>query len=453
METTRSGSRGRNTLVVGLQFGDEGKGQLVDGLAGEHDVTVRFNGGANAGHSVRIGGERFALHLLPCGVLTEGTLNILANGVLIDPGVLLTEIDGLQARGLDVRGRIRISDRAHVVLEHHRVEDRLRGAAQRALLGEEGFLGTTGRGIGPAVADKAHRDVAIRVADLLDRRRLRAKLEAVARWKNATLAALAGLAGQAFEPLDAEALGDELEVQADRLAPMVADTAGLLRDALVRGRRVLFEGAHSALLDLDHGTYPYVTSSASSGLAVGANCGTRVRGLDVWGVVKAYGSRVGAGPFPTQLDGPEGNGLRERGNEYGTTTRRPRRCGWLDLVLVRHAAGTCGVDAVCLTGLGVLAGLEELEVCTAYRLDGRRLDAPPRTPRRWPRASPSTRSSAASRSPWTPCAVPRTCRRPRSDSSISSPSTQDPSAGSASVRRASRCWRSRARRPPRFPPA
>ncbi len=377
MGTTPSALRGRRALVVGLQFGDEGKGQLVDVLAGDHDVIVRFNGGANAGHSVRIGDERFALHLLPCGVLTEGTLNLLGNGVLVDPGVFLAEIDELRARGFDVSDRVRVSERAHLVLEHHRQEDRLRGAAQRALLGEAGFLGTTGRGIGPAVADKAHRDVAVRIADLGDRRRLRRKLEAVVRWKNAELATLARLAGEAFEPLDARARCDELEAQAVRLKPFVADTAALLRDAVAAGRRVLFEGAHSALLDLDHGTYPYVTSSSASGLAVEAACGVRVADLGVWGVVKAYGSRVGAGPFPTELDGPEGDALRVRGNEYGTTTRRPRRCGWLDLVLVRHAARTCGVDGICLTGLGVLAGLETLRVCTAYRLDGRRVDAPP----------------------------------------------------------------------------
>ena len=377
MGTIPSVHGGRHALVVGLQFGDEGKGQLVDGLAGDHDVTVRFNGGANAGHSVRIGDERFALHLLPCGVLTAGTLNLLANGVLLDPGVLLGEIDALAARGLDVGDRVRISERAHLVLDHHRVEDRLRGAVQRTLLGEAGVLGTTGRGIGPAVADKAHRDVAIRVADLRDRRRLRAKLAAVLRWKNAELATLARLADEAFEPLDAGVLGDELDAQADRLAPFVADTSALLHDAMANGRRVLFEGAHSALLDLDHGTYPYVTSSTSSGLAVGADCGVRVRELAVWGVAKAYGSRVGAGPFPTELHGPEGDALRERGNEFGTTTRRPRRCGWMDLVLVRHTARTCGVDALCLTGLGVLAGLESLHVCTAYRLDGRRIETPP----------------------------------------------------------------------------
>ncbi|MEY2419982.1 MAG: adenylosuccinate synthase [Acidimicrobiaceae bacterium] len=355
------------TVVAGLQFGDEGKGQVVDALAAEHDVIVRVNGGANAGHSVRVAGERFALHLVPSGILRPTTLNVLANGVAIDPDVLLEEVDGLRQRGIEMDGRLVLSHAAHVVMPWHTVEDRLRDRASG--------LGTTGRGIGPAYADKALRDCAIRVCDLLDPGTLSRRVPEIVAVKNATLGALAGHVGEAFEPFGAAAIGDRCAAWGEVLRPFVVDTSELLFDALDDGRRVLVEGAHAAGLDVEQGTYPYVTSSVClpNGVAAGAGLPDGCLGRVV-GVVKAYTSRVGAGPFPTESHGTDADWLRERGREYGTTTGRPRRVGGLDVPAIARLARVGGVTEVALTGLGVLFDdplregaetIQQIETCIA----------------------------------------------------------------------------------------
>jgi adenylosuccinate synthase len=300
-----------NTAVVGLQFGDEGKGQVVDRLTEDHDVVVRFNGGANAGHSVWIGNERFALHQLPSGILSPGKLCHVAYGCVVEPDALLGEIEGLRSRGVEVGANLTISARAHVVLPRHVEEDRRRCTT----------LGTTGRGIGPCYADKAYRDRAVRIGDL-------------------------------FEP----GIGKSFGKWTEALKPFVTE------EEWPENRRVLFEGAHAVLLDVDHGTYPFVTSSSCTGRGLPAD--RRV------GVAKAYMSRVGEGPFPTEIRGAAAEQLRALGDEYGTTTGRPRRVGWLDLVALRHAVRAAAVTEIALTGLAVLQRLAAFKVAKAYRLDG-----------------------------------------------------------------------------------
>ncbi|MCC7491650.1 MAG: adenylosuccinate synthase [Fimbriimonadaceae bacterium] len=366
----------RHTCVVGLQFGDEGKGQLVDHLAATANVVVRFNGGANAGHTVRLGESRFALHLLPSGVITPGTTNVVAHGVALDPQQLLAEIDQLAERGISLTGRLLVSDRAHLVMPWQKAEERLLEAAA----GRLGLpvIGSTGRGIGPTYAAKAHRLTAIRAGELRRLDRLAPKIAAIVTLQNALLTTLAALSGSAFEPFEVAAVLAALEPCAARLAPYLADTASWLDTALADGQTVLFEGAHSALLDVDLGTYPYVTSSACTPLGLGVGSGLRDARVDrVIGVLKAYGSRVGAGPFPSQADDLAAARLRERGQEFGTSTGRPRRCGWLDLVLAGYTARRCGVTGLAVTGLDVLSDLAEIPLVVAYDLDGQRLTTPP----------------------------------------------------------------------------
>ncbi len=358
-----------HTAVVGLQWGDEGKGKVVDLLAGHFDVTVRFNGGANAGHSVVVAGEKYALHLVPCGILQPRKMAVLGNGVVVDPEVLIAEIEELTHRGIPVEDRLRLSDRAHVVMPYHKTADRLLEAASAAGAGARQAIGTTGRGIGPCYADKATRTTAIRVADLVRPHELAARLPYLLTLKNATLAAVAAVAGMSYEPFAVADIANWCAAQADRLSPLVTDTGALLRQAIAEGRRLLFEGANGFLLDVDHGTYPYVTSSNASALGIAAGAGVPPRTAgEIVGVVKAYTSRVGGGPFPTELADATGERIRERGHEYGTTTGRPRRCGWLDLVAVRYAAQTSGATRLAVTLLDVLAGLDELRLCVAYRL-------------------------------------------------------------------------------------
>lgn len=380
------------SAVVGLQWGDEGKGKVVDLIAPGFDAIVRFNGGANAGHSVVVKGERYALHLIPSGIMHEGKLAIIGNGVVVDPEVLLKEIDGLRARGIDTGGLV-ISDRAHVVLPYHKAEDELReavlsGARHGSAPSSAQAIGTTKRGIGPAYADKAHRATAVRVMDLTRPAVLRGKIEMNCAIKNALAAALtpAGTTPRTFT-------ADELMAWAtplgQRLAPMVRDTTYLLHDLLKDGRRILFEGANAALLDVDHGTHPFVTSSSTTVLGIPA--GTGVPGSrigEVIGVVKAYSTRVGNGPLVTELLSDTGNRIRERGREYGTTTGRPRRVGWLDLVAVRYSAMLNGVTSLAVMLLDVLAGLPELRVCTAYSIDGVTTDRFPADADELARASP-----------------------------------------------------------------
>ena len=357
------------TAVVGLQWGDEGKGKIVDLLTAEHDIIVRYNGGANAGHTVVVDGERYALHLIPSGILQEGRTCVIGNGVVVDPAMLVQEIDGLLERGIDMSPeRLLVSDRAHVVMPYHKEHDAAmeRVLADAAGQGDENLsIGTTKRGIGPTYADKVHRSMAIRMGDLLDPAVLRKRLDVVCAIRSRELEAL----GVDVPQLDPASLADEYASIGRRLAPHVVDTVYWLHDAVRDGRRILFEGANACLLDIDHGTFPYVTSSSCSALGIPAGTGLPGRAINsVVGIVKAYGTRVGEGPFPTEDLGEYGERIRERGHEYGTTTGRPRRCGWLDLVAVRYSAMICGTTSLAVMLLDVLSGFDELKLCTGYRL-------------------------------------------------------------------------------------
>lgn len=371
----------RSTALIGLQWGDEGKGKAVDLLAAEHDAVVRYNGGANAGHSVVVGTERYKLHLIPSGILYPGKLAVIGNGVVLDPQTLLSEVDGLNARGVDTSGLV-VSTRAHVVLNHHKVEDELR---EESLKGQEGSseIGTTRRGIGPCYADKVNRAAAVRVGDLLRPDTLKSKVALAASLKNPLFTA----SGKAS--IDVEQTVLHARELGARLAPMMRDTTYLLNALIASGKRILFEGANGTLLDVDHGTYPFVTSS-NTGVA-GISSGTGVAPVAVRrvvGVMKAYSTRVGSGPMPTELFDDTGARIRERGREYGTTTGRPRRVGWLDLVAVRYTAMINGVTGLCLTLLDVLAGFDELLVCTEYEIDSERTDRFPADAELLARATP-----------------------------------------------------------------
>ena len=359
------------TCVIGLQWGDEAKGKIVDLLTENQDVVVRYQGGANAGHTVVTAGQTYKLSLIPSGILRPGVQCVITGGVVLNPPSILAEIDGLQARGIEVGKNLIISDRAHLIFPWHLVEDRLTEGSARN--GEA--IGTTMRGIGPCYRDKVGRTDAIRLGDLY-RGTLRERVEHVVSHKNALIAAMAG--GTTIEPLDAAAILDEYRGFAQRLKPHVADTTTMLLDALEGGQRVLFEGAQGALLDVDHGTFPYVTSSNSSGVGIASGSGVPGRYLNkIIGVVKAYGTRVGGGPFPTEQDNALGQHIRDRGNEYGTVTRRPRRCGWFDAVAVRYTARLSGVDTLAVMLLDVLSDLEEIKVCTDYHIAGRRVSVFP----------------------------------------------------------------------------
>ena len=350
--------------VIGLQWGDEAKGKLVDLLTQQHDFVVRYQGGANAGHTVVVGEEVYKLSLLPSGILTPGVTCIIAGGVVVNPAKAIEELDELAGRGFDQLDCLKISDRAHVIMPWHFAEDR----ALDKSTGDAENIGTTQRGIGPCYRDKVGRAYAVRFGDLY-RENLRSKIEHCVQAKNQTLAVLS----EAFEPLDAGAIYDQYAGFAERLAPHVCDTTDLLLDAAEAGKKILFEGAQGALLDVDHGTYPFVTSSNSSGVGVTTGSGLPAKYVNkVLGVVKAYSTRVGGGPFPTEQDNEQGQYLRDRGNEYGTVTRRPRRCGWLDAVAVRYTARLSGVDSIAVMLLDVLSGLREIQICTAYELDGHR---------------------------------------------------------------------------------
>jgi adenylosuccinate synthase len=355
----------RHTAVVGLQWGDEGKGKIVDLLTAEHDVIVRYNGGANAGHTVVVADQRYALHLIPSGILYPGKECVIANGVVVDPEVLIDEMTTLRSRGVEVGANLRISDRAHVVMPYHKEHD---AALERVLAestGSDQSIGTTKRGIGPAYADKVHRSTAIRIGDLLDPARLRGKLDVICAIRSRELEAL----GVSAPPLDPAALTERFAGLGRRLAPHITDTTYLLHDCLRNGRRILFEGANACLLDIDHGTYPYVTSSNCSALGIPAGTGVPGGRIDqVIGIMKAYATRVGAGPFPTEQDNEIGQRIRDRGREDGTTTGRPRRCGWLDLVAIRYSAMICGTTRLACMLLDVLSGLDEVRLCTQYRL-------------------------------------------------------------------------------------
>jgi len=355
-----------NMLVVGLQWGDEGKGQIVDHLSGEFDLIVRYSGGANAGHSVVVGETRLGLHLVPSGILRDHVLCVIGNGVALDPEVLFEEIDSLRGHGVDAEARLQISDRAHVVMPYHKLEDRLSEAA----LSAGAKIGTTARGIGPLYSDKANRTNAIRVHQLVQPGVFRERLTDIVERKNRIFAALYDA-----EPLDAEAIYEQFAAYAERLRPMVCDTAHLLHQSIANGKRLLFEGAQGALLDLDHGTFPYVTSSNSSAGGVAVGSGVPARAISTFlGVAKAYTSRVGAGPMPTELDDGVGQAIRDVGREYGTTTGRPRRCGWFDGVATGYSARVGGINAIGLIGLNVMSQFDQINVCVGYEVDGERLD-------------------------------------------------------------------------------
>jgi adenylosuccinate synthase len=354
------------TVIVGAQWGDEGKGKATDLLGSRVDYVVKFNGGNNAGHTVVIGEEKYALHLLPSGILTPGCVPVIGNGVVVDLAVLFEELDGLSARGIDV-GRLVVSANAHVIADYNRsldkVTERFLGARR---------LGTTGRGIGPTYADKMNR-VGIRVQDLFDEKILTQKVENVLGLKSQILAKIYNRRAPGVDETVAELL-----TYADRLAPMVADTGLLLNQALDRGETVLLEAGQATLLDVDHGTYPFVTSSnATSGGACTGSGIPPTRVDRVIAILKAYTTRVGEGPFPTELDDANGEHLRTAGAEFGTTTGRPRRCGWFDAVIARYAVRVNGVTDFVLTKLDVLTGLETVPVCVAYDVDGVRHDEMP----------------------------------------------------------------------------
>jgi adenylosuccinate synthase len=361
------------TAVVGLQWGDEGKGKFVDLLAADHDAVVRYNGGANAGHSVVVRGERYSLHLVPSGILYPGKLAVIGNGVVVDPWKLVEELDGLSKRGVDTSG-LACSSRAHAVLAYHKVEDGLREDLLKrsgSVEGGQTEIGTTRRGIGPAYADKAQRACAVRMGDLLRPEVLEEKIELAVAMKGPALAGLARTLGVASEPLSAPELVRGCRDIGQRLAPMIKDTTHLLHDLLADGKRLLFEGANGSLLDVDHGTYPYVTGSTCIASGIGPGTGVPPSRIGrVLGVMKAYSTRVGAGPFPTELKDDTGEGIRKRGREYGTTTGRPRRVGWLDLVALKYSVMINGATGVCLTMLDVLSGLDEVKVCTGYKAGG-----------------------------------------------------------------------------------
>ena len=371
------------SAVVGMQWGDEGKGKIVDLIAPQHDAVARYNGGANAGHSVVVKGERFSLHLIPSGILYPSKLAIIGNGVVLDPDKLQQEIDGLRSRGVDTSGLI-VSSRAHVVMPYHKAEDAAReDSLKKERLSRDGEqssvvseIGTTRRGIGPAYAEKVQRSGAVRVCDLLDPETLREKISIAIATKRASLVDQPGVAAT----LDVAGVTDWALHAGENLRPMVQDTAYLLNNLVRAGKNVLFESANGTLLDVDHGTYPFVTGSSCSVGGIGPGTGVPVQRVGrVTGVMKAYSTRVGAGPMPTELtgdgeDGKIGDRIRTRGREFGTTTGRPRRVGWLDLVAVKYSAMINGTTGLALTMLDVLAGFDTVRVCTKYEFAGKQTD-------------------------------------------------------------------------------
>ena len=356
-----------SSCVVGLQWGDEAKGKIVDLLCDQHDVVVRYQGGANAGHTVVADGVTYKLSLIPTGILRPGIECVIGNGLVVHPPALLSEIERLQSQGVDFRGRLHLSDRAHVILPHHIEEERLTEESSSAA----DHLGTTRRGIGPCYRDKVGRVHGVRIGDLFHPARFREHLGRIIDYKNRLLKAML----PDFSPFDACRVADEYLDLAERLRPFVCDTTAWLHAAIAGGKRLLFEGAQGSLLDIDHGSYPYVTSSNSSAAGIAAGSGVPTRHIDRWlGVVKAYTTRVGGGPFPTEQDNETGERIRQVGREFGTVTGRPRRCGWFDAVAVRYSARISGSTEIAVMLLDVLSGLPELKVAVAYEDEhGRRI--------------------------------------------------------------------------------
>lgn len=362
-------SRNRCVIVVGAQWGDEGKGKIVDLLASRFQWIVRYQGGHNAGHTVVIGDKKFVLQLIPCGILRGTSASVIGNGVVVDPAALVKEIDMLAQAGISVDGKLFISRRAHVILPYHRMIELAAESAPGRVK-----IGTTSRGIGPTYEDKMSRR-GLRIIDLYDRTLLRRHIENALEEKNAIAKALYG-----SEPLDAGRIYEDYVALSERIRPYVADTAQLLNQACQRGESILLEGAQGTLLDIDHGTYPFVTSSSttSGGACIGTGLApTRISGAI--GISKAYTTRVGGGPFPTELSGSIAEELCARGNEFGSVTGRPRRVGWFDAPAVRYAVMINGIDSLIITKLDVLDTLQEIPVCVGYKLDGKVIDGVPAT--------------------------------------------------------------------------
>jgi adenylosuccinate synthase len=348
------------SVVVGAQWGDEGKGKIVDILSEGMDYVVRYQGGANAGHTINLQGKKFVLHLIPSGILHPQTVCVIGNGVVVDPAALLDEIKLLEEQGIQIDGRLKISNRAHLIFSYHKLLDQIRETSS-----VEQRIGTTGRGIGPAYSDKINR-CGIRMTDLFNQKSLEEKVKIRV---NAVNEILQNIYQQS--PLEVDDILQQFKKSSQKIKSFITDTTLLLHQAVQQGKKILMEGAQGTLLDVDHGTYPFVTSSSpvSAGACLGSGIGpTKID--EVVGVVKAYTTRVGEGPFPTELHDREGERLREVGQEYGATTGRPRRCGWFDLVVARYAARVNGLTSLAITKLDVLDILDEIKVCTAYQYQG-----------------------------------------------------------------------------------
>ena len=357
-----------NTVIIGAQWGDEGKGKIVDMLSATSDVVVRFQGGNNAGHTIAVNGNLTILHTIPSGILHPGKMCLIGNGVVLDPFVFLQEIEGLKENGIDVAPRrLGISHKTHLILPYHVALDKAREAYKAG-----GKIGTTGRGIGPCYEDKVAR-IGLRASDLTNPDLVRTKIRAALVEKNVLLRDL-----YKAEPLDAEAIIDQVLAIAPQITPYLTDVSGVIQESVRMGKNILWEGAQGVHLDVDHGTYPFVTSSntisgcASTGTGIGPNYLQQVIGI-----AKAYTTRVGAGPLPTELDDATGDFLREQGHEFGATTGRPRRCGWLDAVVLRESARLCGLTQIALTKIDVLRNLPVLKICVDYMYKGHRIEYPP----------------------------------------------------------------------------
>ena len=358
---------GKNVVVIGTQWGDEGKGKIVDLLTDRASAVVRFQGGHNAGHTLVIDGQKTILHLIPSGILRVGVRCLIGNGVVLSPAALLEEIQMLEAGGVPARERLGISESCPLILPYHIALDQAREVAR----GKKA-IGTTGRGIGPAYEDKVSRR-GIRLGEMLDPDHFRERLAEVMEYHNFALKNYFKT-----ETVDYQQVLDEALAQAEQIAPLVEDIPGVLHRLRAQGKSIMFEGAQGALLDIDHGTYPYVTSSTTTAGGAASGSGVGPRALDyVLGIVKAYTTRVGAGPFPTELFDDDGKHLGERGHEFGATTGRQRRCGWLDVVALRRSLEVNSVTGMCITKLDVLDGMETVKICVAYKLDGKEISVPP----------------------------------------------------------------------------
>lgn len=374
-----------NVAVLGAQWGDEGKGKVVDIYSERSDMIVRYQGGNNAGHTLVVNGQKTVLHLIPSGVLHEGKTCVIASGVVLDPKVFMEEIDELEQKGLlnsNRKTKVVISERAQIIMPYHTLLDRLRESTSG-----KGKIGTTVRGIGPCYEDKVARR-GILVGDLLDADLLKEKIDAALREKNVVLQNLYG-----EKPLKTDELVEWALQYGKRLKPMITDTRVMVQDALAAGKSILFEGAQGTLLDVEHGTYPFVTSSNTITGGIFTGCGVGPKSLDhIVGITKAYTTRVGTGPFPTELNDDLGEWIRTKGAEFGATTGRPRRCGWLDLVALRYAVEVNGLTALALMKADVLGGLDEVKVCTAYEIDGQMVNTIPSNIRSFERIKPVYKS-------------------------------------------------------------